>query len=80
MALTSAIAGIVDKPSNHSVDETVEKRKNIFQSRGVTLFALVGHSGEARKVGMKIAPYQVIDLWQPEGWGSAHACLIRHRH
>ncbi len=39
--------GIIDKPSNHSVDETVEKLKRILQSKGVTLFATVDHSGEA---------------------------------
>src|SRR5882672_11401096 len=36
--------GIIDKPSNHSVEQTVEKLKNILQSKGVTLFALVDHS------------------------------------
>jgi uncharacterized protein (DUF302 family) len=39
--------GIVDTPSNHSVDQTVERLKGILQAKGVTLFALVDHSGEA---------------------------------
>ena len=43
--------GIVDVRSNHSVDETVDRVKNILQSKGVTLFALIDHSGEAAKVG-----------------------------
>lgn len=29
--------GIINKPSNHSVDQTVEKLKKILQSKGVTL-------------------------------------------
>ena len=33
--------GIIHRPSNHSVEQTVEKLKNILQSNGVTLFALV---------------------------------------
>src|SRR5580704_9306886 len=41
--------GIIHKASNHSVDETVEKLKGILQAKGVTLFALVDHSGEAEK-------------------------------
>ena len=45
--------GIVTIPSNHSVEETVDKLKNILQSKGVTLFAVIDHSGEAAKVGMK---------------------------
>ena len=42
--------GLIDIPSNHSVDETVEKLKGVLQAKGVTLFALVDHSGEAAKV------------------------------
>jgi uncharacterized protein (DUF302 family)/uncharacterized membrane protein YidH (DUF202 family) len=58
--------GIIDKPSNHSVDETVEKLKNILQSKGVTLFALVDHSGEAEKVGMKMRPTKLLIFGSPE--------------
>jgi uncharacterized protein (DUF302 family) len=49
-------AGIIDKTSHHSVDETVDRLKNILQSKGVTLFAIVDHSGEAAKVGLKMPP------------------------
>jgi len=57
--------GIVDKPSNYSVDETVEKLKNILQSKGVTLFALVDHSGEAEKAGMKMRPTKLLIFGSP---------------
>jgi uncharacterized protein (DUF302 family)/uncharacterized membrane protein YidH (DUF202 family) len=53
MALNSD-NGIVDVRSNHSVDQTVERLKRILNAKGVTLFALVDHSGEAEKVGMKM--------------------------
>jgi len=59
--------GIVDVPSNHSVDETVEKVKNILQSKGITLFALVDHSGEAEKVGMKMPPTKLLIFGNPKG-------------
>ena len=36
--------GIINKLSNHSVEQTVKRLKNILQSKGVTLFALVDHS------------------------------------
>ncbi len=58
--------GIINKPSNHSVDETVEKLKNILQSKGVTLFALVDHSGEAEKVGMKMRPTKLLIFGSPK--------------
>ena len=58
--------GIIDTPSNHSVDETVEKLKGILQARGVTLFALVDHSGEAEKVGMKMRPTKLLIFGNPK--------------
>jgi len=58
--------GIVSRPSNHSVDQTVEKLKNILQSREVTLFALVDHGGEAEKVGMKMPPTKLLIFGNPK--------------
>jgi uncharacterized protein (DUF302 family) len=58
--------GIIDKPSNHSVEQTVEKLMNILQSKGVTLFALVDHSGEAEKVGMKMRPTKLLIFGSPK--------------
>lgn len=58
--------GIVDKPSNHSVDATVEKLKGILQAKGVTLFALVDHSGEAEKAGMKMRPTKLLIFGNPK--------------
>ncbi len=58
--------GIISKPSNHSVDQTVERLKGILQARGVTLFALVDHSGEAAKVGMKMPPTKLLIFGSPK--------------
>jgi len=58
--------GIISKPSNHSVDQTVEKLKNILQSKGVMLFALVDHSGEAERVGMKMRPTKLLIFGSPK--------------
>ena len=58
--------GIIDTPSNHSVDQTVEKLKEILQAKGVTLFALVDHSGEAEKVGLKMRPTQLLIFGSPK--------------
>src|SRR5271154_7147135 len=59
--------GIISKPSNHSVDEIVEKLKAILQAKGVTLFALVDHSGEAEKAGMKMPPTKLFIFGNPKG-------------
>jgi uncharacterized protein (DUF302 family) len=58
--------GIVDVPSNHSVDETVARLTNILQSKGITLFALIDHSGEAEKVGMKMPPTKLLIFGNPK--------------
>jgi uncharacterized protein (DUF302 family) len=58
--------GIVDMPSNHPVEQTVDRLKNILQSKGVTLFALVDHSGEAEKVGMKMPPTKLVIFGNPK--------------
>jgi uncharacterized protein (DUF302 family) len=59
-------AGVIDKPSNHSVEQTVDKLKNILQSKGVTLFALIDHSGEAEKVGMKMPSTKLLIFGNPK--------------
>ena len=63
---TQAGNGIIDKASNHSVDEAVEKLKGILQAKGVTVFALVDHSGEAAKVGMKMPPTKLLIFGNPK--------------
>jgi uncharacterized protein (DUF302 family) len=58
--------GITNAPSNHSVDQTVEKLKGILQAKGVTLFALVDHSGEAEKVGLTMPPTKLLIFGSPK--------------
>jgi uncharacterized protein (DUF302 family) len=59
--------GIVKIPSHHSVDETVDKLKTILKSKEVTLFALIDHSGEAEKVGLKMPPTKLLIFGNPKG-------------
>ena len=58
--------GIVSKPSNHSVDETVAKLQSMLRAKGVTLFAVIDHSGEAAKVGMKMPPTKLVIFGNPK--------------
>jgi uncharacterized protein (DUF302 family) len=64
--MTKKKNGIIDVPSNHSVDETVDRIKNILQSKGITVFALIDHSGEAEKVGMKMPPTKLLIFGSPK--------------
>jgi len=58
--------GIIERPSNHSVDQTVDRLKSILQSQGITLFGLVDHSGEAKKVGMNMRPTKLLIVGNPK--------------
>ncbi len=58
--------GIIDKASNHTVEQTVDRLKNILQAKEVTLFALVDHSGEAEKAGLKMPPTKLLIFGSPK--------------
>ena len=58
--------GIADVPSRHSVDQTVANLREILQAKGITLFALVDHSGEAEKAGMKMSPTKLVIFGNPK--------------
>ena len=58
--------GIVSVASNRSVDETVKKLTAILKSKGVNLFVVVDHSGEAEKVGMKMRPTKLLIFGSPK--------------
>src|ERR1039458_9838389 len=59
-------SGIVAIPSVHPVDQTIGKIRGILAAKGVTLFALVDHSGEAEKVGMKMRPTKLMIFGSPK--------------
>jgi len=58
--------GIVHKLSNHSVDSTLDHLKTILLNQGVTLFALIDHSGEAAKAGMQMRPTKLLIFGSPK--------------
>jgi uncharacterized protein (DUF302 family) len=66
MILDMSASGIVDIASHHSVDATVERVRDILDARGVRLFALVDHSGEAEKAGMKMRPTKLLIFGNPK--------------
>ena len=59
-------SGIVNIPSRHSVDETVGKLETILAAKGVKLFALVDHSGEAAKAGFQMRPTKLLIFGNPK--------------
>ncbi|MGA2357011.1 MAG: DUF302 domain-containing protein [Terriglobales bacterium] len=59
--------GIVDVPSRYSVSDTLARLEAVLIEKGITVFALVDHSGEAEKVGLKMRPTQLLIFGSPKG-------------
>ena len=64
---TSQDSGMVHLRSPYLVPETINRLDSMLQSRGLTVFARIDHSGEAEKVGMKMHPTQLILFGSPKG-------------
>jgi uncharacterized protein (DUF302 family) len=58
--------GILRIPSSHSVNETVTRLQSILQSKGVKLFTIVDHSGEAATAGLKMPPTKLLIFGNPK--------------
>jgi uncharacterized protein (DUF302 family) len=62
----NSIPGFVSKPSPHSVPETIQRLAAILKSKGVAIFAVVDHSEEAEKAGLKMRPTQLLIFGNPK--------------
>jgi uncharacterized protein (DUF302 family) len=62
---TSPDNGIRSIPSTHSADETVSRLQSILQAKGIALFALVDHSGEAEKAGLHMPNTKLLIFGNP---------------
>jgi uncharacterized protein (DUF302 family) len=59
--------GIIDVPSRYSVPETLARLRSILKEKNITVFALIDHSGEAEKAGLKMRPTQLLVFGSPKG-------------
>jgi uncharacterized protein (DUF302 family) len=64
---SSPDSGVVALRSNNSVEQTVEKIETALKAKGVKLFALVDHSGEAEKAGLGMRPTKLLIFGNPKG-------------
>src|SRR5437763_7558564 len=62
-----SVEGIVTRPSPFSVEKTLERLQEAIHSRNLTLFAHIGHSGEARRVGLTMQEAHVLIFGNPKG-------------
>jgi uncharacterized protein (DUF302 family) len=58
--------GIINLPTHSSVDETVAHLQSLLQEKGVQVFALIDHSGEAKRVGIEMRPTKLLIFGNPK--------------
>jgi uncharacterized protein (DUF302 family) len=58
--------GIRTLLSRHSVDETVARLQTLLQQKGVKLFVLIDHSGEAAAAGLAMPPTKLLIFGNPK--------------
>jgi uncharacterized protein (DUF302 family) len=60
-------SGLVYVNSRYSVDETRRRLEAAFAAKGLTVFTVIDHSGEAAKVGLQMKPTKVLIFGSPKG-------------
>jgi len=58
-------SGIVTLRGKGTVDQLVKKLEDLLQAKGVRLFAVVDHSGEASRVGLRMNPTKLMIFGDP---------------
>jgi len=59
--------GLIEVASRYSVDESVARLRAAFSEKGLQIFAVIDHSGEAKKVGLEMRPTKVVIFGSPKG-------------
>lgn len=58
--------GLVHVASARSVPETLKNLQTTIEARGLKIFALIDHSGEAEKAGLTMRPTQLLIFGSPK--------------
>ena len=58
--------GLIQVTSRYAMDETVTRLQAAFAGKGLQVFALIDHSGEAEKVGLTMKPTKVLIFGSPK--------------
>jgi uncharacterized protein (DUF302 family) len=64
-ASTSADADVVSKASSGSVAENVTRLVELIEGRGMTVFVVIDHSGEAARNGLDLRDTKVVIFGSP---------------
>ncbi len=65
--MTAHDPGLLSIISSHSVDATVARLTGMLAAKGIKLFAVIDHSGEAATAGLQMPPTKVVIFGNPRG-------------
>ncbi len=58
--------GVKTRLSRYGFEETVERLESLLKEKGIKLFCVVDHSGEARAAGLEMRPTRVLIFGSPK--------------
>jgi uncharacterized protein (DUF302 family) len=67
MAEPIATSGIISKPTAGTVDQAVSRLTALVAAKGMTVFTVIDHSGEARRHGLALRDTKVVIFGSPTG-------------
>lgn len=59
-------AGLEQVMSNQNVDKTTDKLVKVLKEKGLTVFTVIDHMGNAGKVGLKLPPTKLVIFGNPK--------------
>ncbi len=59
--------GLISIPGHQTVDGTVEKLQSMLAAKGVKVFAVIDHSGEAAAAGLSMPNTKLVIFGNPKG-------------
>lgn len=59
--------GVVTKNSPRAVPETVERLVGLVEAKGMKVFVVVDHSGEAERAGLRLRDTKLVVFGNPKG-------------
>jgi uncharacterized protein (DUF302 family) len=61
------VAGVITKASPQSVPDTVNRLTEMVEGKGIKVFAVIDHSGEAEHVGLSLRDTKLVVFGSPKG-------------
>ena len=66
MGTQPPVNGLTTLPANRAVTETLDRLESLAKERGLTIFARINFSADARRAGLSLRPTELLILGSPK--------------